>query len=328
MRHVATTHHAGLPLHRFAHEAMATTFEILLPALDLADASAAARAAFEEADRLEAELSRFIAGSDLSRLTTAPPGEPVRIGWDALHCLELAQQAHTLTQGAFDITLGALTDFWRALAQAEPLRDLRYAELSPSDTARWAQARARSGLQHLTFDGENFTATLLTPGLTLDLGAIGKGHAVDCLLATLREWGLPAALVHGGQSSALGMGDAPGAAPGGGWRAALRNPHAAAETLCEIPLSGRALSGSGIGLHGPHIIDPRTARPALRRPGAWLLAPSAALSDALSTACMLLSGEEIAGLVAHDSTLAACCLAGDPHAPQLQTYGSWPGDIT
>jgi thiamine biosynthesis lipoprotein len=327
MRHVSTTHHAGTPLHRFAHEAMATTFEILLPALDLADAASAAHAAFEEADRLEAELSRFIAGSDINRLATATPGEPVRIGWDALHCLELAQQAHALTHGAFDITLGALTDFWRALTQAEPLHDLLHAELSPHDAARWAQARARTGLQHLILDPENFTATVLIPKLTLDLGAIGKGHAVDCLLATLREWGLAAALVHSGQSSALGLGDAPGAAPSHGWRAALRNPHAPAKTLCEIPLGGRSLSGSGIGLHGPHIIDPRTARSALRRSGAWLLAPSAALSDALSTACMLLSDEEIAGLVAHDSILAACCLAGDPHAPQLQTYGSWPGDI-
>jgi thiamine biosynthesis lipoprotein len=59
-------------------------------------------------------------------------------------------------------------------------------------------------------------------------------------------------------------------------------------------LSNASMSGSGQGVKGLHIIDPRTGQPVARRSNVWAVAPTAAESDALSTACMILSQDEIA----------------------------------
>jgi thiamine biosynthesis lipoprotein len=58
-----------------------------------------------------------------------------------------------------------------------------------------------------------------------------------------------------------------------------------------------SLSGSGIAVKGHHILDPRTGQPARQRTRAWAMAPGAAVSDAVSTAIMVLTEPEIAGVM-------------------------------
>jgi thiamine biosynthesis lipoprotein len=64
-------------------------------------------------------------------------------------------------------------------------------------------------------------------------------------------------------------------------------------------LTEASLSGSGLDVKGEHILDPRTGQPALRQRRAWILADTAAESDALSTACMVLGESELAEVLAH-----------------------------
>jgi len=126
--------------------------------------------------------------------------------------------------------------------------------------------------------------------LEFDLGAIGKGFALDRLAEVLREWICPAFLLIAGGSSIL-AGDAP---PGSaGWSCGLGDDHSPQRYL----LQQGSLSGSGLAVKGPHILDPRTGLPGTLRHRAWALANTAAESDALSTACMILTEPEIAEIL-------------------------------
>ena len=98
--------------HHFAHEAMATVFELYIVSEDEAYAQGGAQAAFAEVDRLELEMSRFIENSDIARLNSALPGEVVEVGMEVFDCLSRAVELSVQTGGAFDITIGALYECW------------------------------------------------------------------------------------------------------------------------------------------------------------------------------------------------------------------------
>ena len=138
---------------------------------------------------------------------------------------------------------------------------------------------------------EDEHAVLCVSGrLEFDLGAIGKGFALDRMAELLRDWECPAFLLVSGGSSIL-TGDSPSNALG--WSCGLGDddsPH-------RVLLTHASLSGSGLAVKGAHILDPRTGQPAPRQLRAWILADTAAESDALSTACMVLTEKELATML-------------------------------
>src|ERR1700690_2403243 len=126
--------------------------------------------------------------------------------------------------------------------------------------------------------------------LEFDLGAIGKGFALDRMAEMLREWDCPAFLLVAGGSSIL-AGDPP--ANAAGWSCGLGDGHSPQP----FRLKNGSLSGSGLAVKGPHILDPRTGGPAARTNRAWAFCPTAAESDALSTAAMVLDEATIADVI-------------------------------
>jgi thiamine biosynthesis lipoprotein len=102
---------------------------------------------------------------------------------------------------------------------------------------------------------------------------------------------------------------------------ALRDPASAGGVLGRVSLSDAALSGSGTALHGAHIVDPRTGRPAAAARAAWSLAPTAGLADALSTAFMVLTPDGVADCCARDPRIAAWVLVDGPAGPELRACG-------
>jgi thiamine biosynthesis lipoprotein len=166
-----TIHPSDIGALRFAHQAMATEFEIFCVHADREYAQQAAWAAFDLLDRLEKELSRFIENSDISRINSLAAGESVRVSRWTMECLQIARLAHAETHGAFDISLG-------------------------------------TGLDRLRLS--DFIVRATANGVRLDLGGIGKGYAVDRMAEVLREWDIHGALIHGGHSSVLAMDAPPG----------------------------------------------------------------------------------------------------------------------
>lgn len=266
-------------VHRFCHEAMATTFEIYIQHDNNRYAQQAARAAFNELDRLEAELSRFIENSDISRINNLAAGRPVRIGLDAFECLQLSEKIYNETNGAFDVTTGSLLKCW--LNKDKTARTPNQAELDI--------ARQNTGMNLIKLNETDFTVELLRSPMQIDLGGIGKGYALDKMAELLREWSIDIALLHGGFSSVLTL-NAPVNTKG--WPVTLSNPRNRKQTLAYLYLQNQAMSGSGLQW-GQHIIDPRQAKPVEGKLIAWACAADAATADALSTAFMVMTPDEV-----------------------------------
>ncbi|MCX6894032.1 MAG: FAD:protein FMN transferase [Verrucomicrobia bacterium] len=246
-------------IHVFKHHAMATEFQVRLATADAGYAAQAARAAFDEADRLENLLSRFRENSDISAIARLLPGEALRLSEPVFACLEIARDMTAATAGAFSVAPTAV--------------------------------KTQGALPRWSLNRENFSVRCEAGRLEFDLGAIGKGFALDRMAEILREWDCPAFLLVAGGSSIL-AGDAPPATPG--WSVGLGDDNAEPRYW----LAHASLSGSGVAVKGRHIFDPRTGEPAARLSRAWALAPSAAVSDALSTAGMVLDEAEIKTVVA------------------------------
>jgi len=280
------------PLRRFRHDAMACTFELVLVCEDAAYAEQAARAAFTEIDRLERELSRFVPTSDIARINALEPGETIRIGIEAAECLQLAAQVCADTNGAFDVTY--------AHRPSEP------------------EAQARASAAPLELDPKSHRVHAHAAGVWVDLGGIGKGYAIDQVLQILGDWSIDAGLIQSGQSSVFALGVPPSSKH---WSIALRDPVSHNETLEHVSLTNAALSGSGRKLHGDHIIDPRTGQPVVEKLGTWALAPSAALSDALSTAFMIMSPDEVASFCQEHSEVSALLLLEADDERKLLRFG-------
>ena len=263
-------------IHQFNHRAMATHFQVRIANEERTYAAQAAQAALGLVDKLESHLSRFRANSDIARLAGLTPGETMRLSEPAFACLEIAKRMERITKSAFSPTPSALQ------AQVSmPLWELLDKELS---------IRCLSGT------------------LQVDLGAIGKGFALDRMGELLRQWECPSFLLVAGGSSIL-AGDPP--IDNSGWSCGLGDDNASYRLL----LAHASLSGSGLAVQGQHIFDPRTGGPAARQSRAWALADTAAESDALSTACMVLSEPELEEVLAQDHSWLAFLEAGENVRP-------------
>ena len=171
-----------------------------------------------------------------------------------------------------------------------------------------AEARAKVGMGLVLLNPGDFTVQFTREGVMLDLGAIGKGYAVERAAEVLREAGITSALVHGGTSTAQAIGQPPGEEF---WKIAIETPSPTVGTpptlLATVPLKDEAMSVSGVwgnsfevgGRTFGHIIDPRTGEPAVGTVLAAVVLPSATETDALSTALLTLGRaghEQIASL--------------------------------
>jgi thiamine biosynthesis lipoprotein len=156
----------------------------------------------------------------------------------------------------------------------------------------------------------------------VDLGAIGKGYAVDRMAAVLEEWDVRQALLDGGRSSVLALDPPVGLA---GWSLTLSRP-ADGVVLERIDARDLALGASGIE-KTDHIWNPRTLSPVRERQAAWVAGPRtvladvcvragvegapAAVADALSTAFMICTTDEIEMYCGTHPGLEAWILQGE-----------------
>jgi thiamine biosynthesis lipoprotein len=144
------------------------------------------------------------------------------------------------------------------------------------------------GNNSVKLDEINHTIELLKDGIQIDLGAIGKGYAADKMRKLLEEWGIDTAMISAGQSTILPIGIPPGLP---GWPVTLSNP-VDNKILKKLYLADKAISASGFQ-KGLHITNPRTGRPAKGKQACWATAKTAAVADALSTAFMVMTIDEI-----------------------------------
>ncbi len=205
-------------------------------------------AAFAEVARLEALLSTWRADSTLSRVNAHAAARPVALDPDTFACIAAALHAAARTGGAFDPTL-----------RPQGYRTVR---LDPKARTVYFERR----------------------DLTLDLGGIAKGYALDRAAALLERHGVHRALLDfGGQLLAL---DPPPGRPG--WAVMVLDPHDPRRPLAGAWLAHGSIAASNTRERGAHIIDPRTGARTRAPYSAHVFAPTATAADMLSTACFVL----------------------------------------
>ncbi|MBI4663618.1 MAG: FAD:protein FMN transferase [Verrucomicrobia bacterium] len=201
-----------------ARRAMATRFEILLYGEDEVRLRAAGEEALDEVERLEAHLSLYRPASEISRINTLAFREPVRVEPSLFRLLQRAQRLHGETGGTFDITIAPLVRCWGFMGGTGKM----------PDAEQVAAARARVGMEWVELRVEGFTVRFLKEGMMIDLGAIGKGYAVEQAAEILREAGVASALIHGGTSTVHAIGAPPDAQV---WKVAVQSPDAVSMSL-------------------------------------------------------------------------------------------------
>ena len=272
-----------------SHRAMATDFVVMLPKSCSQDADLAFQA-LESIDDIEAALTIYQSNSEISRLNRDGAKTPVALSKSTFDLLLRAKQWSEHTSGGFDITTGPLIDAWGFTSRSGK---------KPSDSEISA-ARVLVGFEQLILDAADGTAKLAQQGVRVNLGAIGKGHALDLIAAELREQGMEHFLIHGGNSSIIAVGDQlPGS--GDGWAVGIAHPTKPNRRIGGIKLRNQALGTSGSGkqfFHHQgkrfgHVIDPRTGYPAGDLLSLTVVADSATDADAAATGCFVMGWDSV-----------------------------------
>lgn len=271
--------------------AMATRFEVVMHGGDPVRLRAAGEEALGEIERLDARLSLFHPGSELRQINARAVRGPVKVEPRLFSLLLRAGEISAATDGAFDINIAPLMRAWGFAGGQGRVPD-------PSDLDA---ARAVVGMRHVHYDEAEFTVEFDRPGIEIDLGAIGKGWAIERAAECLRESGVESAFIHGGTSTAFAIGSPPGEAA---WRVGVRGSDSVVD-LVDGALSVSAARGKWFAegeVEYGHVIDPRTGTPAGNTLIAAVTGPSPTECDALSTALLVLGepwlptlGERFAG---------------------------------
>jgi thiamine biosynthesis lipoprotein len=286
-----------------------------------------ANRALDLIDRLEAQLTIYDEGSELSRLNATAHHGPVEVEEGLFGLLELAVELSRRTGGAFDVASGAISEAWGLIRGPRRLPDPQVLQ----------QARERTGSHLIVLDRDRRTVCFRRAGVKLNLGGIGKGYAIDRVVALLRDhWWPTGSLIHGGQSSLFALRSPPGRI-GRGWEIALRNPFVPERPIARIHLRDRGLGTSGNSFQCSevegrpigHLLDPRTGEPASGPASVTVLAPSAAEADALSTAFYLLGPEAAADFVAQNPAVSAVFVTEGPadRSPRILSFGLDPMEL-
>jgi len=238
-------------------EAMGSAYSIVAYDEDRYALQAAVDAAFDEVRRLDHLLSNYKPASELSKINQQAADHPVVVSEEVFNLLAACLEYSRRSEGAFDITVGDLMKVWGFYKGSGHLP-------KPGEVQ---EALKTVGWRKVRLDPEHRTVSFTQKGVELDPGGIGKGYAVDRMVAILKEKGIHSALITAGGSSIYALG-APPAEPG--WTIDIKNPFDESKSEAEVVLKDQSMSTSGSyekfftadGKIYSHIMDPRTGFPA------------------------------------------------------------------
>ena len=228
---------------------------------------------------------------------------PVQVDDRILSMLELAQKMYDTTGGKMNIAMGSVLNIWHNYRDAALQNDNDADNTLPTQQELEAAAQ-HCDIQNVIIDQAAKTVYLADPEMSLDVGSVGKGYAVEMVCQAAEARGLTSALVSvGGNLRAIGK-----KPDGSQWTGGVENPWDASEVYTgstslfgsPINMSDLALVTSGDyqryfvvnGQRYHHLIDPDTLWPATYFNGVTVLCPDSGLADCLSTGLFCMSLEE------------------------------------
>jgi FAD:protein FMN transferase len=323
---------------RVSRRAMACEFEVCFPAGKCEDGTEQALRSLDLVEALEEQLSYFRPESEIARINRLAVETPIELDPTLWELLSLAMRLHQETGGAYDITSTPLWETWGFARRAGKV---------PSET-ELAKARSCVGGHLVELDPARRTIRFHKPGVQINLASIGKGYALDLCAERLLALRMNDFLLHGGQSSVLARGSpdttaadrsagvspaspAAGETPVPGspcWEVGLPDPRQPGHRMAVVRLFDRALGTSGgqfqsfrhQGRRFGHILDPRSGWPAEGVFSATVVAPSAALADALSTAFYVMGPQRSLAYCEAHAEVGMVMLCPDRHGRNVEIH--------
>ena len=285
---------------------LGTTVEVIFKDSERDNSNKYFNEAFEEFQRIDDLFSAYNRENPIYKINYSE-GDTIEPDGEILDLLRVCSEMTILTEGAFDVSLGALTNVWKFNTQSP--------KIPAKDSLE--KALSISGWRNLEFAGGN--QIYKKRKVLLNLGAIAKGYAVDKVFELLREKGAKNFLINAGGEIK---------ASGDDWNIGIQDPRSTGSLLCSLKLDkefGVATSGdyenyfevNGKRFH--HILDPLTGYPAT---GCWsvtIIARKVATADALATGIFVMGKEK--GLKLAESLLDVECLIIDSYGNEFMSNG-------
>jgi thiamine biosynthesis lipoprotein len=254
---------------------MGSMFSVVAYAADSNCLDSAITGALAEAKRLDELLSNYRSESELSRVNRLASQSPVPVSTEFLHFLSACLAYSRASEGAFDITVGALMKASGFFQQAGRLPGPEQIRL----------ALGKTGYRKVIVDEGSMTVRFAEEGLELDPGGIGKGFAVDNMADILRRNRVHSALISAGGSTIYALGAPPGQP---GWKVNIKDPRKPSSVIETVRLKDEAISTTGTtekffwdeGNIWGHILDPRTGYSSMDTLAVSVIAPQAVDSEA------------------------------------------------
>lgn len=282
---VSTSVYSHEPVIR-AEYVMGTILEISVYHAPKRLANIAINSAFREVRRLDDIMSHYKKNSLLSEINHESGKKWVKVNKDLFELLKTSIKFSELTDGAFDITIAPLMDFWSFVQKSRKAPILKkIKELLPL-----------VGYKNILLNSNQHLVFLKKPKMKLDLGGIAKGYAISKVVEILNKNKIKGAKIDFGQSLYL-----LGASPNGKkWRIAVKNPLNKDEFLFEFRVKNMAVSTSGgyerffiiSGKKYSHILNPQNGLLINWRQSATVISPDPVTADALSTALSVMPPEK------------------------------------
>lgn len=250
------------------------------------DAEPAVKAAFAEFKRIQKLSDRFDDNSQITAVNRAAGRQPVKVDPDVLAMLQEAKGVSAKVDGAFDVTIGALTDLWGIGHKGE---------FVPT-AAEIEAVLPLVDYRQIVLDEAAQTAYLPRPGMQLDIGGIGKGYAIDKAAAVLAAHGVKSALINAG-GDVRAIGNKPDGKP---WRIGVQHPRQSDGMIAKLALSEwDTMETSGDyqryfmkdGVRYAHILDPKTGQQPRELASVTLVYRAPQAKDIASSAFMVLGLE-------------------------------------
>lgn len=290
---------------------MATRFYVLLPGVDNAAGDELFQKIKGEVNRVESRLSRFIKESEITKINKNAFREEVTTDDEIFEILKACKYGWELTDGAFDITLRPLTEYWK---NPEDYSEEHFQEIKES-----------VGLQHVELNEESQSIRFTDEMTELDFGGFGKGYALEKVKQMIESSSAKNAFISFGESSVLAMGEHPA---GGAWKIGINNYKKPGNSIHEFELRNGSVSTSsnfflnddGELQNHRHVINPESGRILEDFTAVSVSGGSPVLAEMLSTACLMLPDEKIHDLVKKYEDIEVIKVDYEPDEPAITIF--------
>jgi thiamine biosynthesis lipoprotein len=246
-------------------------------------------AAFREVQRIDFLMSHYREDSEISRVNRDAGKKETKVSPEMLRMIEQAIEFSSLSEGAFDITIGPVFRLWN-------FREGKFPE-----EKNLRENLKKVGYRQIKIDRTRSSIFLQEEGMEIDLGAIAKGYAVDSASAVLKEKGIENFLVNaGGDLKVSGSKE-----KGVPWIVGIQHPRLPSQMVAKLSPRQAGVATSGDykkffierGERYHHLLNPSTGTPARECQSVTVMAPSAMAADALATAVFVLGPKKGLALV-------------------------------